>query len=104
MLFLCGAPDEKGINKCVRKYQYFLYPNIALVIRSVLYLEILVLEPMDNVSTDSEKIAFASNSEEQQSSTSRDEDFLPSTDSFNHSITETRLITSFFIDLELKKL
>jgi len=53
------------------------------------------------VFSDDEYIIY-SNSEEQQASPSRDADYLPSTDSSNHKITEGEL-SDLIRDLELPK-
>ena len=62
-----------------------------------------VPEPPDNFAmySDDEDIV-SSNSEEQKPSPSRDADYLPSTDSSNHKITEGEL-NDLIRDLELPK-
>jgi len=62
-----------------------------------------VPEPSDNFATYSDgEDSISSNSEEQQPSPSRDADYLPSTDSFNHKITEDEF-KDLIRDLELSK-
>jgi len=81
-----------------------VYPNIPSEIRPVPHGDGLpVPEPPDSFAmySDDEDSVF-SNSEEQQPSASRDADYLPSTDSFNHKITEGEL-SDLIKDLELPK-
>ena len=62
-----------------------------------------VPEPPDNFAMYSEdEDSVSSNSEQQQPSASRDADYLPSTDSSNHKITEGELI-DLIRNLELPK-
>jgi len=62
-----------------------------------------VPEPPDNFAMYSDDYdSVSSNSEEQQPSASRDADYLPSTDSPNHKITESEL-NDLIRDLELPK-
>ena len=62
-----------------------------------------VPEPLDNFAMYSDdEGSVSSNSEKQQPSASRDEDYLPSTDSSNHNITEGEL-NDLISDFELPK-
>jgi len=81
-----------------------VYPNIPSAIRPAPQGDGLpVPEPLGNfaVYSDDEDIV-SSNSEQQQPSASRDADYLPSTDSSNHNITEGEL-NDLIRDLELPK-
>jgi len=70
-----------------------VYPNIPSAIRPVRHGDgLLVPEPPDNFAMyPDDEDSVSSNSVEQQPSPSRDADYLPSTDSSNHKITECEL-------------
>jgi hypothetical protein len=72
------------------KKSTLVYLNVPSAIRPVIHGEELpVPEPPENFamySDDDDSVSL--NSEEQQPSASRDSDYLPSTDSSNHKITE----------------
>ena len=74
----------------MKKKLTLLYLNIPSAIRPVPHGDgIPVPEPPDNFAMYSdEEDGFSSNSEEQQPPASRDADYLPSTDSFNHKIAD----------------
>jgi len=82
-----------------------VYPNIPLAIRPVPHGDGLpVSEPPDNFATYSdEEGSVSSNSEEQQPSPSRNAEYLPSTVSSNHKITEGEQ-NDLIRDLELPKI
>jgi len=81
-----------------------VYPNIPSAICPVPHGDVLpVPEPPDNFAVyfdDNDSVS--SNSKEQQPSASRDTDYLPSMDSFNHKITEGEL-NDLIRDLKLPK-
>jgi len=79
-----------------------VYPNIPSAIRPVPHGDGLpVPEPPDNFAMYSDDDnSDSSNSEEQRPSASRDADYLPSTDSSNHKITEGE-VNDLIRDLEL---
>ena len=81
-----------------------MYPNIPPAIWSIPHGNGLpVPEPPKNfVMYSDDEYIVSSNSEEQQPSPSRDAEYLPSTDSSNHKITEGEL-SDFIKDLELPK-
>jgi len=81
-----------------------LHPNIPSAIVPVPHGDGLpVPEPQDNFAMYSDdEDSVSSNSEEQQPSASRDTDCVPSTDSYNHKITEGEL-NDLTRDLELPK-
>jgi len=81
-----------------------VYANIPSAIRPVPQGDGLpVPEPLDTFAMYSDnEDSVSSNSEEQQPSSSRDADYLPSTDSSNHKITEGEL-SDLIRDLELPK-
>ena len=96
------CPIQNGIS--MKKKSTLVYPNIPSAIRSVPYGDGLpVPETSENFAVyfDVED-SVSSNSEEQQPSASRDADYLPSTDSSNHKITEGEL-NDLIRDLELPK-
>jgi len=75
----------------MKKKSTLAYPNSPSAIRPVPHGDGLpVPEPPDNFAMYSDD----EDSEEQQPSASRDADYLPSTDSSNHKITEGELMTS----------
>ena len=86
------------------KKSTFVYPNAPSAIRLVPQGDgIHVPEPPDNLAMYSDdEDSVSSNSEEQQPSASRNADYLLSTDSSNHKITEGEL-SDLFRDLELPK-
>jgi len=77
----------------MKKKSTLVRPNIPSAIWPVPYGDGLpVPEPPDNFALYSDdEDSVSSNSEEQQPSSSRDADYLPSTDSSNHKITEGEL-------------
>ena len=81
-----------------------MYPNIPSANRPVPHGDGLsVPEPPDNFAMYSEdEDSVCSNNEEQQPSASRDADYLPSTDSSNHKITEGEL-SNLIRDFVLRK-
>jgi len=88
----------------MKKKSTLVYPNIPSAIRPVPQGDgVPVPEPPDNFATYSDhKGSVSSNSKEQQPSASRDADYLPSTDSSNHKITEGEL-SDLIRDLKLPK-
>jgi len=88
----------------MKKKSTLVYLNIPSAIRPVLDGDGLpVPKPLDNFamySDDEDNVS--SNSEEEQPSASRDADYLPSTDSSNHKITEGEL-SDLLRDLKLPK-
>ena len=94
LLFLYGAPIQNGTS--MRKKINIVYPNIPSAIRPVPHGDGLpVPEPPDNFAMYSDDDdSVSSNSKEQQPSASRDADYLPSTDSSIHKITDGELMTS----------
>jgi len=88
----------------MKKESKLVYPNIPSAIRPVPHGDGLpVPEPPDNFAMCSDdEDSISSNSEEQQPSASSDADYLPSTDSSNHKITEGE-ITDLIRNLELPK-
>jgi len=99
--YFCMVPSiQNGMS--MKKQSTLVYLNIPLAIRPVPYGNGLpVTEPPDNfvMYSDNED---TSNSKEQQPSASRDANYLPSTDSSNHKITEGELC-DLIRDLELPK-
>jgi len=89
--FCMALPVQNGMF--MKKRSTLLYPNIPSAIRPVPHGDGLpVPEPSDNFAKYSEdEDSVSSNSEKQQPSALRDADYLPSTDSFNHTITEGEL-------------
>jgi len=87
-----------------KKESKLVYPNIPSAIRPVSHGDGLpVPEPPDNfVMCSDDEDSISSNSEEQQPSASSDADYLPSTYSSNHKITEGE-ITDLIRNLELPK-
>jgi hypothetical protein len=81
-----------------------VYPDIPSAIRPVPHGDGLpVPEPTDNFAMYSDdEDSVSSNSEEQQPSASRDTDYLPSTNSSIHKITEGQL-NDLIRDLETSK-
>jgi len=98
--FCMVPPIQNGMS--MKKKLTLVYPNTPLAIRPVPHGDGLpVPEPPDNFAMHSdEEDNVSSNSEEQQSSASRDTDYLPSTDSSNHKITEGEF-NDLIRDLEL---
>jgi len=94
-------PLQNGMSM---KKKSTLYPNIPSAILPVPHGDGLpVIQPPDNFAMYSDdKESVSSNSEEQQPSASRDADYLPSTDSSNHKITEGNPNT-LIRDLEVPK-
>ena len=93
---------ENGMS--TKKKSKLVYPNIPSGIRPVPHgNELPISEPPDNLAmySDDEHSA-SSNNEVQQPSTSRDADYVPSTDSSHHTITEGELY-DIIRDLELPK-
>jgi len=88
----------------MKKKSTFLYPNIPSAIQPMPHGDGLpVPEPPDNFTIYSDdEDSVSSNSEEHQPLASRDVDYLPSTDSSNHKITEGE-ITDLIRDHELPK-
>ena len=90
--YLCMVPPvQNGMS--MKKKSTLVYPNTPSAIRPVPLGDGLpVPEPPDNFAmySNDEESVF-SNGEEQQPSASRDVDYLPSTDSSNHKITEGEL-------------
>jgi len=101
--YFCMVPP---IQNCIstRKKSTFVYPNIPSAIRPMPHGDGLpVPEPPDNFAMyPDDEDSVSSNSEEQQPSASRDADYLPSTDSSNHKITEGEL-NDLIRDLKLPK-
>ena len=87
-----------------KKKSTLVYPNIPSAIQPVPHGDGLpVPKPPDNFAMYSDDDdSVSSNSEEQQPSTSRDADYLPSTGSSNHKITEGEL-SGLIRDLRLPK-
>jgi len=96
-------PIQNGMSM-KKKSKSTLYPNIPSAILPVPHGNGLpVTETPDNFAMYSDdKDSVSSNSEEEQPSASRDADYLPSTDSSNHKITEGKL-SDLISDLELPK-
>ena len=94
--YFCMVPCiQNGVS--MKKKSTLMYPNIPLAIRPVPRGDRLpVPEPPDN------EDCVSSNSDEQQPSASRDANYLPSTYSSNHKITEGGLI-DLIRDFELPK-
>ena len=88
----------------MKKKSTLVYPNIPSAIRFVPHGDRPpVPETPDNFAMYSDdEDSFSSNSEGQQPSASRDAEYLPSTDSSNHKITEGDL-SDLIRDLELPK-
>jgi len=88
----------------MKKKKSTLYPNIPSALLPVSHGDGLPApEPPDNFAMYSEdEDSVSSNSEKRQPSASRDADCLPSSDSFNHKITEGEL-SDLIRDLELPK-
>ena len=101
--YFCMVPSiENGMS--VKKKSKLVYPNIPSAIRPVHLGDGLpVPEPPDNFAMYSDdEDSVSSNSEEQQTSASRDANYLPSTGSFDHKITKGEL-SDLIRDLELPK-
>jgi len=100
--FCILPPIQKGMS--MKKKLTLVYPIIPSTIWSLSHGDgLLVPETLDNFAMYSDdEDSVSSNSEEQQPSVSRDPDYLPSTDSSNHTVTEGRL-NDFIRDLELPK-
>jgi len=101
--YFCMVPlIQNGMS--MKKKSTLVYPNIPSGIQPVPPGDGLPLpEPLDNFAMYSDdEDSVSSNSEEQQPSASRDADYLPSTDSSNHKITEGEL-NDLIRDLELPK-
>jgi hypothetical protein len=77
----------------MKKESTLVYPNIPSAIRPEPHGNKLpVPEPPDNLAIYSDdEDSVSSNNEEQQPSASRDADYVPSTDSSHHTITEDQL-------------
>ena len=88
----------------MKKKSTLVYLNIPSAIQPVPHGDGLpVPEPPDNLAMYSDdEDSVSSNSEGQQPSASRDAEYLPSTDSSNHKITEGKLI-DLIGDLKLPK-
>jgi hypothetical protein len=88
----------------MKKKSTLVYPYIRSAFRPGPYGDGLpVHEPPDNLAMYSDdKDSISSNNEEQQPSTSRDADYVPSTDSSHHTITEGEL-NELIRDLKLPK-
>jgi len=84
-------PIQNGMS--MKKKPTLVYLNIPSAIQPVPHGDgPLVPEPQDNFAMYSDdKDSVSSNSEKQQPTASRDADYLPSTDSSNHKITEDKL-------------
>jgi len=96
-------PIQNGMS--MKKKSTLVYPNTPSEIRPVPHGDgLLVHEPPDNFAmySDYEDIV-SSNSDEQQTSASRDADYLLSTHSSNHKITKGELY-DLIRDLELPKI
>jgi len=100
--FCMVPPIQNGMS--VKKKSTLVFPNIPSAIRPVPHRDGLpVPEPLDNFAMYSDdEDSVSSNSEEQQPSASRDANYLPSTDSFNHKIIKDKL-NDLIRDLELPK-
>ena len=101
--YFCMVPlIQNGMSK--RKKSTLVYLNIPSAILSVPHSDRLpVPEPPDNFAMYSDdEDSVSSDSEEQQPSASRDVDYLPSTDSSHHKVTECEL-NDLIRDLELPK-
>jgi len=100
--FFIVPPIQNGMS--MKKKSTLVYPNIPSAIRPVPHGDGLpVPESPDNFAMYSDdQDTVSSNSEEQQPLASRDADYLPSTDSSSHNITEDKLI-DLIRDLELPK-
>ena len=98
--FCIVPPIQNGMS--MKKTSTLVYPHIPSAIRPVPHGDGLpVPEPLDNFAMYSDSVS--SNSEEQQPSASRDVEYLPSTDSSNHKITEGEL-SDLIRELELQKI
>ena len=95
-------PIQNGTS--MKKKSALMYWNIPTELRPVPHGDGLpVLEPPDNFAMYSDdEDSVSSNREGQQTSASRDADYLPSTDSCHHKITEGEL-NDLIRDLELPK-
>ena len=99
--FSMVPPVKNGMSK--KEKPTLVYLNIPLAIQPVSHGDGLpVPEPLDNFAVYSDDDIVSSNSEEQQPSASRDADYVPSTDSSNHKITEGKL-SGLTRDLKLPK-
>jgi len=95
-------PIQNGMS--MKKKSTLVYLNIPSAIRPVPHgVGLPVPETPDNFAMYSDnEDSVSSNSEEQHPSASRDTEYLPSTDSSNHKITEGEL-NDLIKDLELPK-
>jgi len=100
--FCMVASIQNGMS--IKKKWTLVYPNIPSAVRPMPHGDGLpVPETPDNFAVYSDdEDSVSSNSEKQQPSPSRDADYLPSTDSSNHKITEGGL-NDLIRDLELPK-
>ena len=102
LTYFCISPIQNGMS--MKKKSTLVYLNIPPAIQSVPHGDgFPVPETPDNFAMYSDdEDSVSSNSEKQQPSPSRDADYLPSTDSSNHRITEGGL-NDLIRDLELPK-
>ena len=100
--YFCMVPPIQN-RTSMKKTSTLVYPHIPSAIRLEPHGDGLpVPEPPDNFAMYSDdEDGVSSNSEERQPSASRDAEYLPSTDSSNHKITEGELI-NLIRDLELR--
>ena len=100
--FCMVPPIQNGIT--MKKKSTSVYLNIPSAIQPVPHCDGLpVPELSDNfVMYSNDDGSVSSNSEEQQPSASRDADYVPSTDSSNHKITEGKL-NDLIRDIKLSK-
>ena len=101
--YFCMVPPIQN-DMSMKKISTLVYLNIPLAIWPVPHGDgLLVPEPLDNFAMYYDyKDVVSSNSDKQQTSASRDTDYLLSTDSSNHKITEGELI-DLIRNLELPK-
>ena len=100
--FSMVPPIQNGMS--MKKKSTLVYPTMLSAVRSVPHDDGLpVPEPPDIFAMYSDdEDSVSSSSEEQQTSASRDANYLPSTGSFNHKITKGEL-SDLNWDLELPK-
>jgi len=99
--FCMVSPIKNGMS--MKKKSTLVYPNIPSAIRPVPHGdELPIPEPPDNLAMYPDEHSASSNNEEQQPSASRDADYVPSTDSSHHTITEGELY-DLIRDIELPK-